>query len=480
VPEQSRPVTESQAPPVADEAAARPRAPAALVGSLVLGGLAYGLTATMLVPTVPALEREFETTTVGAGWVIAVGYVSASVATGIIGRVGDALGKRRALTLTLLVFALGAVVCALAGSLWLMLVGRAIQGVGGAVYPLAYGILRDRLPLHQREAAIGLVAATLGVGGGFGPMLGGAIAEHASITWIFVVGGLLALSGAVATWALVPASTRERPPGEQPDVLGALVLSGTVVAPLIAASQANRWGWGDPLTLALFAAGAVLLVLFVVVERRVVAPLVNMRTIAHPVVLRTNLVGIAYSVCVFGALIAMTLVAQQREGDGFGLGATAAGLILVPHGIGVIAGGRLAVRLRGIGQRRTLLLGQAILLAGISVLVPLYDVRALLYVVAGVTGVGLGLVLAATTNLVVAAVPPGEVATATAITTIVRNIGGAIGAQVLIALLSLRLIPGTHAFAGAGFTIGMSFLAAAAAVGLLLAWVVPREPARAS
>lgn len=450
-----------------------------MVGALVLGGLAYGLTATMLVPAVPALEREFGTTTTGAGWVITIGYVSASVATGIIGRVGDALGKRHALALTLLVFAVGAVVCALAHSLWLVLIGRAIQGVGGAVYPLAYGILRDRLELRHREAAIGLVAATLGVGGGFGPVLGGAVAEHASITWIFVVGGLLALAGVVATWTLVPPSTRERPRGERPDVLGALVLSGAVVAPLIAASQANRWGWGDPATVGLFAVGAVLLALFVAVERRAAAPLVSITTIAHPVVLRTNLVGIAYSVCAFGALIAMTLVAQQREGDGFGLGATAAGLILVPHGVGVLAGGRLAVRLRHLGQRRTLLLGQAAILVGLVLLVPLYDVRAVLYAVSAVTGVGLGLALAATTNLVVAAVPPGEVATATAITTIVRNIGGAVGAQVLIALFSLRLIPGTQAFATAGLTIGIAFLAAAALVGLLLAWVVPRAGAAA-
>lgn len=465
----------SASPPAA--APGGTRAPAALVGALVLGGLAYGLTATMLVPTVPALQREFDTSTTGAGWVITVGYVSASVATGIIGRIGDALGKRRALTLTLLVFASGAVVCALAGSLWLMLVGRAVQGVGGAVYPLAYGILRDRLPLQQREAAIGLVAATLGVGGGFGPVLGGAIAEHASITWIFAFGGLLALSGAVATWLFVPASVRERPPGTRPDVLGALLLAATVVAPLIAASQANVWGWGAPRTVGLFVGGAVLLVVFVAVERRVAAPLVNMRTIAHPVVLRTNLVGIAYSVCIFGGLIAMTLIAQQREGDGFGLGATAAGLILVPHGVGVIAGGRLAIRLRELGQRPTLLIGQAVMLVGIGLLVPFYDVRAVLYVVAGVTGVGLGLALAATTNLVVAAVPPGEVATATAITTIVRNIGGAVGAQVLIALFTLRLIPGTDAFAGAGLTIGIGFLAAAGVAGLALAWVVPRDGA---
>jgi MFS family permease len=322
------------------------------------------------------------------------------------------------------------------------------------------------------------MAATLGVGGGFGPAFGGAIAEHASITWIFVFGGLLALAGAVATWLFVPASVRDRPPRTRPDIPGALILAGTVIAPLIAASQANRWGWGSPGILALFGAGVALLFLFVLIERRTEAPLVNMRTISHPVVLRTNLVGIAYSVCAFGSLIGITLIAQQHEGPGFGLGATAAGLILVPHGVGVLVGGRLASRLRQLGQRRTLLIGQAGLLLGIAAFVPFYDVRALLYGVSAVTGVGLGLALAATTNLVVASVPPDEVATATAITTIVRNIGGAIGAQVLIALFALRVIPGTSAFASEGFTVGLSFLAGTAVVALALAWTVPTDDAR--
>lgn len=445
-----------------------------LIVAMSLGGSAYGLNATMAVPALPEMRSALDASATGVGWVLSSYLIAAAVATGIIGRLGDVFGARRALVWTLVVFGIASVVCALADSLWLLLVGRILQGVGGAVYPLAYAILRGALPPGRREAALGLMAATLGIGGGAGPLAGGLITDHVSYRWIFVVVAVMALCGVGASLHAVPRSSSLAGHTGSIDVPGAALLAATVFAPLLAVSQANQWGWAAPRTLALFAAGAAFLIAFVWVERKVATPLVNMQTMAHAVVMRTNVVAIVYSAAAFGTLIAITLLAQQRTGSGYGLAATAAGLILLPHGIAILLGGRLAPRFTGrAGFRRPLILGQVFIVAGLAVFVPTFGSLPLAYVVSVAVGLGVGLALAANTNLVVESVPVEETATATGISTIIRNIGGAFGVQVTIALFSTHLVPGTSDFADRGLLLGFVFLACVAALGLALSTFVP-------
>jgi MFS family permease len=449
-----------------------------LIAVMALGGTAYGFAATMVIPAVPALQRGLDVSPAAAGWVLSAYLVAASVLTGIVGRLGDVFGRRRTLVASLGVFAIGAAICAAAGSMPLLLLGRVVQGAGGGIYPLAYGILAERLEPAKRASALGLMAATMGIGAGIGPVLGGVISDHASHRWIFVVVGLLALAAAAAVLRVVPRAGRPVGGRAAIDLPGALVLAVTVSAPLIAISQANRWGWSDPLTLGLLGLGVVMLGVFIAVERRVPQPLVSMRTMALPVVRWTNVVAISYSIWAFGTLIAITLVAQQESGSGFGLSATQAGLILIPNAVGVLVGGALTARLGARrGFRLPLLLGQVV---GIAALVPfvfLHDVLAVAYVVSGVVGLGTGLSLAANTNLIVSAVSAGETATATGISTVVRNVGGAIGVQVPIALFATDAIVGGNDFGDSGLTLGFAFLAGAALVALALVRMIPAASA---
>ncbi len=447
-----------------------------LIGAMALGGAAYGFAATMVIPAVPALQSGLHVSPAAAGWVLSAYLVAASVLTGIVGRFGDAFGRRQTLVASLVVFALGSAICVAANSLPLLILGRIVQGAGGGIYPLAYGILAERLAPDRRASALGLMAATMGIGAGIGPVLGGVVSDHASHRFIFVVVGLLALAAAAAVHRVVPWAPRPGGGRAAIDLPGACLLAVTVSAPLIAVSQANRWGWADPLTLGLFAIGAVMLVVFVAVERRVVQPLISMRTMALPVVRWTNVVAVGYSIWAFGALIAITLVAQQKAGSGYGLDATRAGLILVPNAAGVLLGGALTARIgAGRGFRLPLLLGQILGIVALVPLVFLYDVEAAAYVVSGVVGLGTGLSVAANTNLIVASVPAGETATATGISTVVRNVGGAVGVQVPIALFATDTIAGTHAFGDRGLTVGFAFLAGAAIVALLTARLIPGD-----
>ena len=158
----------------------------------------------------------------GRSWILSGFLLSASICTPIVGKLGDVYGKGRVLTLTLLVFSAGGVVCALSHSIALLIAGRVIQGVAGGVFPLAFGIIRDTFPPERVASGLGLVSAILGIGAGIGLPLSGVIADGLGIEWLFWI-SLIALPAALAAHRLVPPSPASR--RLRIDWLGAAILS---------------------------------------------------------------------------------------------------------------------------------------------------------------------------------------------------------------------------------------------------------------
>jgi len=143
--------------------------------SLVLAGMAFALSQTVVSPALPELQHKFDASPASAAWILTGYLLAASVATPIIGKLGDLFGRGRVLTMVLLVFAVGSAVCALAGSLGVLVLGRVIQGAGGGIFPLAFGIIRETFPREQVATAIGGISATFGIGGGVGLVIAGVI-----------------------------------------------------------------------------------------------------------------------------------------------------------------------------------------------------------------------------------------------------------------------------------------------------------------
>jgi len=204
--------------------------------------------------------------------VVLTGFLlSASVATPIVGKHGDLLGKGRMLTAVLLLFALGGAVCALAGSIGVLIGGRVIQGVAGGVFPLAFGIVRDTFPPERVASGLGLVPAIFGIGGGIGLPLSGVIVDNFDLSWLFWI-SLIALPAALAAHRLIPDDvTAER---TRIDWAGAALLSSALAAVLLGVTEANRWGWDSPRTLGLIAGGLVLLVVWTRFETGRADPLI--------------------------------------------------------------------------------------------------------------------------------------------------------------------------------------------------------------
>jgi MFS family permease len=285
---------------------------------LLVATLSIALQQTMVAPALPAIQDELGTTTTAVSFVFTAFLLTASVATPIVGRLGDMFGKERMLVSSLVVFGAGSVVCAMSHSIETLMAGRAVQGTAAAVFPLALGIIRDEFPPERVAIGIGVISATFGIGGGVGLVVSGVIVDNLHYEWLFWLALPLILVAIVATRLWVPESPVRSP--ARIDWLGAGLLSGALVALLLGVSQANAWGWGSARTLALFGTAAVLAVVWIVVESRRRDPLVDMGLMRDPAVLATNLAALLVGFGMFGSFILIPQLVQLPESTGFGLG----------------------------------------------------------------------------------------------------------------------------------------------------------------
>jgi EmrB/QacA subfamily drug resistance transporter len=445
-----------------------------ILAALLLSGLAFALLQTMVAPALTVIAGEFDTSAATASWVLTGFLLSASVATPLIGKLGDLFGKARMLVLVLVVFAAGSIVCALAPSIEVLVLGRAIQGVAGGVFPLAFGIIRDTFPADRVPVAIGSLSATFGIGGGIGLPLSGIIIDNADLHWIFLV-GLLALPAAALAWRNVPPSPTR--PGATVDWTGAAVLSVGLTALLLGVTKANDWGWGSARVLGLMLGGVAVLGLWVAVERRVDQPLVDLRVLSRRAVATTNGVGLLVGFAMFSSFLLVPQFAQTPTSAGYGFGATVtqAGLLMVPSTLTMLVfgplGGWLGPR---VGFRAVLAVGTLAATLGFAILA-VASSEEWHFVLSGLfLGIGIAFSFSSMINLIVGAVDPRDVGIATGINTITRTIGGAFGSAVAAAILTADLIPGSPVPTAGAYTTAFVVAGIGGAAAFLAALAVPK------
>ena len=440
---------------------------------LALAGFASGLLA-LVTPALPLLQRDLHTSTSAIAWLLTGYLLSGSVATPLIGRLGDIYGKKRILVVVLALLVLGTLLSALATSLPLMLVGRVVAGFSVATFPLAFGIIRDEFPAARVAGGLGLMSAILGISTGVAVVLAGVIVDNLDYHWLFWLPLILGVLAVAASWLVIPASP-VRAAGRIP-WLGAVLLSAGLVALLLAITQAPTWGWGSWQTLVLLLAGLAVLVVWVLVELRERQPLVDMHVMARRGVWTTNLVGFLSGIGMYAflVLIAQLVTLPLATGFGFGTSNTGAGLFLLPMPAMMVIAGVLSGRLeRLFGSKLVLVVAMLFVLGSYLLLALAHSQPAELYIASGLLGIGIGLAFAAMANLIVMGVPPEETGVATGINTIVRTVGGALGSQVVATILATSLIAGTRLPAEQGFVLSFWIVAAASAVAVLAALTVP-------
>ncbi|MFJ3406115.1 MFS transporter [Promicromonospora sp. NPDC090134] len=450
--------------------------PGVVIAVLAFAGMGASFMQTILLPIQAELPVLLGVSRDVTAWVITVTLLVAAICTPISGRLGDMYGKKTVALALLGLLALGSVVAALSPSVVLLIVGRALQGMGMGVVPLGISILRDVLHRDRLGSGIALVSATLGVGGALGLPISAFVTERYDwhvVFWVAAGIGLLAL--ALVAW-VVPVSTLRT--GGRLDVVGVLGLAVGLTGVLLAVSRGNDWGWGSPRTLGLLLGGLVVLLVWGWYELRIEEPLVDLRVTARGTVLFTNLASIAMGFALFASNVVFPqLLELPTAAGGLGLTLMQASLILMPSGLVMLAmspvSGRLAHRF---GAKPLLASGAAVIAVSyvIAVVVDL-DVWHVL-VVNIVVGVGIGLGFAAMPALIMQVVPSHETGAANGLNTLMRSLGTTSAAAVVGGVLAAggAQFEGVPVPSGDAFRTALLLGLLASLVCTVLALLIPR------
>jgi EmrB/QacA subfamily drug resistance transporter len=451
------------------------------LAALTFAGVAFALQQTMIIPALPILQREFDTSAAWAAWLLTGFLLSASVATPLFGKLGDQHGKERMLLISLSIFLAGSIGAIFAWHIGVLIGFRILQGCGAAVFPLAFAIIKDEFPPEKVGIGIGMVSAVFGIGGGLGLALSGVLIDQLGWRWLFIVGAAGVAAAIVLVHLFVPESpikTRSRL-----DVPGALLLSAGLVALLLALTEGENWGWTSPRTLGLLGVSAAAFLTWVVVERRVPEPLVDMRMMTRRPVLFANLTGLIAGFALFGSFVLVPSLLQLPRGlppdlaqladYGFDASATQTGLYLLPAAVtGFFTGPLSGVLSTRWGPKWPLSIGMTLGSIGLVILALWHEEPWQIVLGMLVLGGGLPMTFGAMANVIVNSVRPTETGVATGMNTVMRTVGGVIGGQLGAAILTAKTIGDTSVPAESAFTTAFWVSAAASLVGAGVALLI--------
>jgi EmrB/QacA subfamily drug resistance transporter len=435
---------------------------------------AYALLQSLVIPVMSTMQVALHTNQTTVTWVLTAYLLSASVSTPIVGRIGDKVGKERMMVFALVALTIGSIVGALATNINVMIAARVIQGIGGGVLPLAFGIIRDEFPEEKVPGAVSLVASLMAVGAGAGLVLAGPIVSVLNYHWLFWLPALVTGLAAIATMVFVPESP-VRTPGKI-SVLPAVLLSAWLVALLLALSEGQTWGWGSARTIGLIVGAAVVAVLWVWVEQHSASPLIDMTMMRLPAVWTTNLVALLVGFGMYAAFGFLPEFSQTASANGYGFDAsiTESGLILLPSSVTMFFLGLYsAPAARRLGAKTVVVAGSLIIALSMGVIAFAHDHIWQLALASGILGTGVGLVFACLSNLIVAAVPPHQTGVASGMNANIRTIGGSIGGAVMATIVTSKVYANDVPHES-GYTHGFLALMAAMLVCAVVALAIPR------
>ena len=464
----------------AEVPAVETRRPNVVVAVLAFAGVTVALMQTIVIPLVPRLPSLLNATAADTAWAITATLLAAAVATPTVGRLGDMVGKRRMLLVSLGLLVAGSVLAALSTSLAPLVVARALQGLASGVIPLGISIMRDELPKERLGSATALMSASLGVGGALGLPAATLLAD--SFDWHVLFWGAAAV-GVVATAlvvVLVPESAVRS--GGRFDFVGAIGLTIVLVCFLLAVSKGTEWGWTSPLTLSLIVVAVVVLVGWGRWELRNREPLVDLRTSGRRPVALTNLASAIFGFSMFAMSLVLPQLLLLPAATGYGLGQQmfVVGLVLAPSGLVMMAMAPISARItRTSGPRTTLIVGTLVVAFGYAVNLLLMSQLWQLVLVSSVIGAGIGLAYGSMPSLIMANVPVTETAAANSLNTLMRSIGTSVSSAVAGVVLSQLTVPFGPAVVPSltGFRVIIAIGAGAALVSAAVAAFIPRKTA---
>jgi EmrB/QacA subfamily drug resistance transporter len=409
-----------------------------ILGAVLLGMFLGALDQTIVGPVLPRIVTELN----GADyytWAVTIYLLTSTVTVPIYGKLSDLYGRKPLLTIGILLFLAGSALSGLSQEMWQLVLFRGIQGLGaGSLFPIALSVIGDLFTPAERGKYQGLFGAMFGIAFLVGPFLGGYLTDHLSWHWIFFVNLPIGLVALVVIERLLP-NVKGHLEQVRIDWAGVVTLVAGLVPILIGLTIAETEPVTDPAVLGWIAVGLAMLVVFVLVERRAVEPIVPLHLFRNRT-FSASMVSIFFVTFGFGAaIIFLPLYFQVVEGDD----ATTSGYRLLPFLFGLIFSSILSGQLvaRTGRYKPYLLAAMVLLVAGLALMTQLrLDTSdTTLAVWMFIAGLGVGPTFAVFTIVVQNSVAFHELGTATSDLTLFRQIGTTVGIALAFTLFRVNL-----------------------------------------
>jgi EmrB/QacA subfamily drug resistance transporter len=453
------------------------------LAAVILGSGAAFLESSVVTVALPAIGDDLDLDLGGLQWVVNAYLLalSALIITG--GSLGDLFGRRLVFVAGLVGFAVTSLLCTLAPSGEVLIGARVLQGVAAALLvPASLAIVEASFAEEDRGAAIGAWAGWSGVSSLVGPFLGGWLVDAASWRWVFAIVVAVALLAAWLGARHLPESRAPRTAAARPDWIGSGLVSLGLAALTYALVEAGGRGLGDPVVAATGAAGCLLLIAFLLFERRTRDPMLPLQIFRSRQFSGANAATVANYIAIGAAFFFLSLQLQNV----LGYTALAAGAASFPATLIMLAGSPAAGRLgQRIGPRAPMAIGPLVLAAGMVLLAGVeQDDGYLEAVLPGVIvfGTGMTIFVAPLTATVLGALPDERAGIASAVNNAAARLAQLLASAALPAAAGLSA---TTAVAPGAFSDGyrsaMLIAAGIAALGGLVSWATirGREPRRA-
>lgn len=369
-------------------------------------------------------------------WVVTAYILASTVVAPLYGKIGDLYGRRNTVFVSVGLFLLGSALCGLASSMTMLILSRALQGLGGGgLFVLALSVIGDVIPPRDRGKVQGVFAAVFAVSSVIGPLLGGWFVDNLTWHWIFFINvpfGFLAVAGFASGFK--PTGKRV---ARKIDWLGAATLSAALASITLFSSLGGRsFAWDSPASIGLAVVALVSLALFLWAETRAAEPILPLSLFRINVFWVTSIIGFVAGAAMFGSLTFLPVYLQIAQGAS----PTISGLMLVPMTFGIVITSTIAGRTMGkTGKYRILpVFGTGFLILGMLLLSRLTpDTSGIIFGTSlGCVGAGMGFIFPVVTTAVQNAVPREQLGTATASGLMFRQVGGSIAVAVFGAIFA--------------------------------------------
>jgi EmrB/QacA subfamily drug resistance transporter len=404
------------------------------LGVLALSLLVITMGNTILNVGLPTIRTDLDASSSQLQWIVDSYLLVFAGLLLAAGSLGDRFGRKRALVAGLFTFGLGSILAALSDTSTALIASRGLMGLGAAgIMPTTLSILTNIFPSNERPKAIAAWAAVSGLGIAVGPISGGFLIEHFAWNSIFLINLPIVAICLAGAFVLVPDS--RDPESPRIDLFGTVLSIAGLSAIVWALIEAPERGWGSPLILTAFAAGAAIIAAFIAWERHTDHPMLDVSVFRN---LRFSAASVSITFVFFALMGVMYFLTTYLQSV-LGYSALEAGVKMLPIAIGMILASKLAVGLtRRFGTKFSVAFGLGHVAAALA-MIGMFDTDTSslqISIALGILGQGMGFAMSPATEAIMGALPRAKAGIGSAMNDVVREVGGTLGIAVLGSLLT--------------------------------------------